>query len=51
MKRYRSVVKRGGSYFIKLEPADLKDYSLVVGDTVLIDDIIKFEDRQWKKKH
>jgi len=41
MKRIRSIKKYGDSHAIKLEPADLKDFNVSVGDEVCIDEIMK----------
>jgi len=41
--RLRKITKVGGSWFIKLEPADLKDLNLKEGDFVDIEDINKNE--------
>ncbi len=41
--RLRKITKVGGSWFIKLEPADLKDLDLKEGDFVDIEDINKKE--------
>jgi len=41
MKRRRKIKQFGGTRAIALEPADLKDLGLNVGDEVVIDDIVK----------
>lgn len=46
MVRLRHVVKRGGSVYVKLEPSDLKDLSLKLGDEVNIDMLIKIKRRK-----
>lgn len=43
MERKRLIVKRGGSYFIKLSPADMADWKLFPGDWVIIDDMVRGE--------
>lgn len=49
MTRIREIKKYGQSYAIKLEPADMKDYTLVAGDTVDVEDMIKQADRNITK--
>ena len=44
MVRKRQIKQYGNSRAIKLEPADMKDFNIVVGDNVIIDDIIKSTD-------
>jgi len=39
MVRKRIIKKIGNSWFIKLEPIDLKDFGITVGDEVDIDDL------------
>lgn len=50
MVRLRIIKKYGDSHAIKLEPADLKDLNLKVGDEVDIEDIIpKHDDEEMDK--
>ena len=42
-KRIRFVRKIGNSYYIKLEPADIKDYKFKIKDKIDISDIIKIK--------
>ena len=42
-KRIRYIRKIGNSYYIKLEPADVKDYEFKIKDKVDISDIIKLK--------
>lgn len=44
MRRKRVIKQYGGSKVIALEPADLKDFNIKVGDEIIIDDIIKAQD-------
>ena len=39
--RKRKIKQLGGSFYIHLEPADMKDFNLSVGDKVIIDDILQ----------
>jgi hypothetical protein len=43
--RSRQIVKRGGSYYIKLAPVDLKDFDLWVGDFINLSEIIKVKSK------
>lgn len=47
--RNRIVKKIGNSWFIKLDPSDIKDFNLKAFDTVNIEDILK--NAKPKKKH
>lgn len=38
-KRIREIILYGNSYAIKLDPSDIKDFGLVIGDKVDIDDL------------
>ena len=49
MNRIRLIKQFGGTRAIALEPADMKDFNLSVGDPVLIDDIIKQTDKNITK--
>lgn len=49
--RIRKIQRYGNSYAIKLEPADIKDFELVEGDKVDIDDLnLLKEDGEKHKK-
>ena len=47
--RNRVIRKVGNSWFIKLEPTDIKDFNLKVYDLVDIEDILKHG--RAKKEH
>lgn len=50
MKKIRPIRKSGNSYFIKLCPADLKDFEIEVGDFVDIMEIQKVEVKDGNKR-
>lgn len=50
MTRNRSVRKIGNSWFIKLEPTDIKDFDLKIGDKLNIEDCILLHNVRRKKK-
>ena len=41
--RKRKIQQYGNSYAIKLEPTDMNDFGLIVGDVVDIDDLVLLE--------
>lgn len=47
--RQRKIQKYGHSYAIKLEPADMKDFGLVEGDIIDIDDLNLLKQENKKK--
>lgn len=48
--RKRKIKKYGNTWVIKLETADVKDFGIVEGDTVDIDDLNLLEQVNGKKK-
>jgi antitoxin component of MazEF toxin-antitoxin module len=48
--RRRTIQKYGNSYAIKLEPSDMKDFELIEGDIVDIDDLNLFEIKKKEVK-
>ena len=49
MNRQRRIVKKGNSYFIALSMYDMKDFGLVEGDIVDIDDLSLMEEAELIK--
>jgi len=49
MVRIREIKKYGNSKAIKLEPADMKDFNIVVGDRVDIEELQKITDQNITK--
>lgn len=48
--RKRTIKKIGGTWVIKLEPADIKDFGIIEGDVVDIDDLCLLKDEGSMKK-
>jgi len=48
--RKRKIIKVGGSFDIRLTPADIEDFGLVEGDVVDIDDLNLIRQEVPKKK-
>lgn len=49
IQRIREVKRWGDSRIIKLEKADIMDFDLKEGDKVIIDDIIKLDEKKHDK--
>lgn len=47
--RKRRIKKVGNSWFIKLDPADVRDFGFVEGDLVDVDDLNLLEQEKIKK--